>query len=118
MKPTHGRTLPVRVVRLAGRVALALVVVAVCVVVAMQFEGIVAKNVAVAREISAARADIADVRARELHQRATIARLSSARGAVPEIHEKLRLIGPHEQIIYLHGSGVPTPEPETFGTER
>ncbi|GAC1490723.1 MAG: hypothetical protein NVS2B8_14620 [Vulcanimicrobiaceae bacterium] len=89
--------------RLAGRLALAFVIVGVLGVIAMQFTGIVVKNVAIARELSAARADVADLHAREARQRATIVRLGTARGAVPEIHEKLRLVGPHEEIIYLRG---------------
>ena len=114
----RGRTSIIPIVRLAGRCALALVVVAVLGVIAMQFEGIVAKNIAVAHELSAIRADVAALHARETHQRATIARLGTARGVVPEIHEKLRLVGPREEIIYLRGAGVPTPEPDSYGTER
>ena len=118
MNPKRGRTSIVPVVRLAGRLALALVVVAVLGVIAMQFEGIVAKNIAVAHELSTIRADVVALHAREKQQRATIARLGTARGAVPEIHEKLRLVGPHEEIIFLRGAGVPTPEPDSYGTER
>ncbi len=118
MNAKRGRTSIVPVVRLAGRLALALVVVAVLGVIAMQFEGIVAKNIAVARELSEMRADVIALHAREKQQRATIARLGSARGAVPEIHEKLRLVGPREEIIYLRGAGVPTPEHNSYGTER
>jgi hypothetical protein len=114
----RDRTSIVPVVRLAGRCALALVVVAVLGVIAMQFEGIVAKNIAVANELSAVRADVTALHARETRQRATIARLGTARGAIPEIHQKLRLVGPHEEIIYLRGTGVPTPEPDSYGTER
>lgn len=118
MKIERGRTSIIPVVRLAGRLALALVVVAVLGVIAMQFEGIVAKNIAVAHELSEMHADVIALHARETHQRATIARLGTARGAVPEIHEKLRLVGPHEEIIYLRGTGIPTPEPGSYGTER
>ena len=113
----RARIRPIRIVRLAGRIALALVVTAVLGVIAMQFEGIVAKNVAIAHELSSARADVAALHARETRQHATIVRLGTARGAVPEIHEKLRLVGPHEEIIYLRGPGAPTPRPDSYGTE-
>lgn len=118
MRPKRSSTLPLRIVRLAGRLALALVAASVLIVIAMQFEGIIAKNVAIARELSQTRSDIAALRAREARQHTTIARLGSAHGAIPEIHQKLRLIAPHEEIIYLHGAGVPTPEPDSYGTER
>lgn len=118
MKLKRGRTLPIRIVRLAGRLALAFVVVAVLGVIAMQLEGIVAKNIAVANELSSARTEVVHLRAREARQRATIARLATARGAVPEIHEKLRLVGPHEEIIFLRGAAVPAPEHDSYGTEQ
>lgn len=103
--------------RLAGRLALALVVVTVLGVIAMQFEGIVAKNVAIAHELSSVRSDVVALHARAVRQRATIDRLRTARGAVPEIHEKLRLVGPHEELIYLRGADVPTPHVDSYGTE-
>ncbi len=117
MKKLPGRNRSVAIVRLAGRIALALVVVAVLGVIGMQFEGIVAKNVAIAHELSAARTGVDALRAREARQRATIVRLGSARGAVPEIHQKLQLVGPHEEIIYLRGAGVPAPPSDSYGTE-
>lgn len=118
MKVRRGRIGPGPYVRLAGRLAVALVIVAVLGVIGMQFEGIVAKNVALAHELSAVRSDIASLRAREARQHATIVRLGTARGAVPEIHEKLQLVGPHEELIYLRGGDAPVPPPDSNGTER
>ena len=54
-----------RVVRLAGRLALLVLTLAVVAVAAVQFAGIVAKNVALAGELSATRAQIAALRAHE-----------------------------------------------------
>jgi cell division protein FtsB len=99
------------VIRLLGRLALTGIVACVLAIVAMQFEGIVARNVALAHEIAASRADIADLRARNASARATIHRLGDARGAVPEIHERLRLVGPHEELIYVRPApGDPAPD--------
>ena len=91
------------VLRLAGRLALVAVIVCVLVLVGAQFAGIVAKNVAMAHEVTASRSQIAALEKRERDQRRTLIRLASPEGAVPEIHEKLRLVGPHEEIIYVRG---------------
>jgi len=99
------------VARLAGRVAATAFGIGAVALIAVQFEGIVAKNVAVAMDVRASRAQIASFLSREAMQRRTIARLRNAQGAVPEIHDKLRLVGPNEEIIYIRGEtpGSQTP---------
>lgn len=94
---------PARILRLAGRLGFVIALACVLGVVGMQFAGIVEKNVAVANELAATRADIVALRQRKAEQLQTIERLSSAAGAIPEIHEKLRLVGPHEVLIYVRG---------------
>ncbi len=96
--------LSTRIILLTGRLALAALVLGVLAVVAIQFEGIVAKNVAVASEVRASRTEIARLEAREVQQRRTIARLRTPLGALPEIHDKLHLVGPNEEIIFLRGT--------------
>jgi hypothetical protein len=90
-----------RVLRLTGRLTLAAVVSCALVLVAVQFSGIVEKNIAMAREIQASRADIRALEKRERDQQRTLRRLASPEGAVPEIHQKLRLVGPHEELIFV-----------------
>jgi hypothetical protein len=69
------------------------------------------KNIAMARELRASRADILALEKRERDQRQTLRRLASPAGAIPEIHQKLRLVGPHEEIIFVR------PDPsETAGS--
>ena len=92
------------VLRLAGRIALVAVVACVLALVSIQFEGILAKNVAMAHEVDRSRADIAALEKREREQEITLRRLSTPEGAVPEIHEKLRLVGPHEEIVIVRGA--------------
>jgi hypothetical protein len=92
-----------RIARLAGRVAVTAFGIGMLAVIAVQFEGIVAKNVAVAGDVRASRAQIAALLAKEAVQHRTIARLANPQGAVPEIHQKLRLVGPNEEIIYIRG---------------
>ena len=81
--------------------------------IAVQFASIVARNVTVAHDVSVSRADLAALREKKREQLRTIARLSDPRGAIPEIHDKLRLVAPHEELIYIEGAPSPTPEPET-----
>ncbi len=100
-------------VRVGGRIGALVFLVAILATVAIQFEGILAKNVAVAHEIATTQTQIDDLRSREREQRRTIERLSDPRGAIPEIHEKLKLVGPHEEIIYVRGLATPTPQPES-----
>ena len=57
---------------------------------------------------SAARGQVADLHAKEQQQQRTIERLSDPEGAVPAIHERLRLVGPGEELIYLQ---QPRPRP-------
>jgi cell division protein FtsB len=96
-----------RIFRLAGRLGLLAVGVGVLAVVAVQFAGIVEKNVALASEVAASRSQIDTLRAREVKQLRTIRRLSNPAGAIPEIHDKLRVVGPHEELIYLRGAPPP-----------
>jgi len=103
-----------RTARLAGRIGLLGVCTSVLAVVAMQFTGIIEKNVAVAREVAASRADISALRERERRQLQVIRRLSDPQGAVPEIHDRLRLVGPHEEIIYVRGLPAPTAPPDDW----
>ncbi len=100
-------------IRLAGRVVLAAVALTFVALIGLQFANIVARNVAVAREVAASRADLAALREKKREQLRTIARLSDPRGAIPEIHDKLRLVGPHEELIFVEGAPSPSPEPES-----
>jgi cell division protein FtsB len=103
----------VKRIRFAGRLTLAAVGLAFVALVGLQFANIVARNVAVAHEVSVSRAELAALRAKERRQLRTIARLNDPRGAIPEIHDKLRLVGPHEELIFIEGLPSPTPEPES-----
>lgn len=103
---------------MASRFGFVLVVAFVLGVVGMQFAGILAKNFAVASELSSVRADIAHLSERKTRQRRTIGRLQSARGAVPEIHERLRLVGPNEEIIFVRGTTADTDGSEGTGDAR
>jgi hypothetical protein len=101
--------------RLAGRLVALAAIAGGLALVGVQFAGIVEKNVAMANDVRASRAEIAALQAREREQRLTLRRLSSAEGAVPEIHERLRLVGPNEELIYVRGLASPPPDPDADG---
>jgi len=94
------------------RVWLAGAVTCACAFVALQFEGIVVKNLALSRELAQARSDVQALHERQKEQRLTIERLGTPAGAIPEIHDKLRYVGPHEELIYVRGLPSPTPQPD------
>ena len=100
-------------IRLAGRLTLAVVALTFVALVGVQFFTLIVRNVAVAHEVAASRDDLARLQARKIAQLRTIRRLNDPRGAVPEIHDKLRLVGPHEELIFIEGGPSPSPEPET-----
>jgi len=96
------------VLRLAGRLVMAAVVACFVVLMGLQFRLIVLKNVAMAGELEAKRAEIAALEHRKIVQALTLKRLASPEGAVPEIHAKLQLVGPHEEIIYVRPPAGPS----------
>lgn len=98
------------VLRVAGRVGLACSALAIATVVAIQYEGIIVRNLALSRDLSTTRSDVNALRERRVKQLQEIKRLSDPLGAVPEIHDRLHLVTPHEELIYL--KGVPTASPD------
>jgi hypothetical protein len=60
-----------------------------------------------ARELRSVDGDLTMLRAKREAQLREIARLSDPRGAVPEIHDRLHLVGDKEAIIYLKGAPQP-----------
>lgn len=59
------------------------------------------ENIAMANSLSAVQDDIEQMRERRRHQEMEIRRLNDPDGAVPEIHERLRLVRPNEALIYV-----------------
>ena len=102
-----------RVIRLAGRLALTGVALAVLAVVLIQFARVGARNWSVSRELAAERAEVAALQERERRQELTVRRLSDPRGAIPEIHQMLGLVGPREDLIFVRR--VPAARDEESG---
>ncbi len=78
------------------------------VLIAVQYVRIVERNVAYIQQIQAVNADVNTLEQKRDLQLRQIQRLSDPRGAIPEIHDRLHMVGPHEEIIYLkrHDAGT------------
>ncbi len=81
---------------LAGSLAVALFTLFTLSVVRL-----VGENLAFFRELNSLQSEVTMLRARASSEERTIERLSDDRGAIPEIHDRLHVVGPHESIIYL-----------------
>jgi hypothetical protein len=93
--------------RLLGRGVVVAIVGAFITVVGLQYARIIGRNVDMADRLTAAQNDIRTLQVKRAEQDRQIRRLSDPAGAIPEIHDKLHLVGDHEAIIYLkkHGGG-------------
>lgn len=87
--------------RVAARAASAASALAFLVLVGAQFAHAIQMNLDLAHRVAAARAEHAQLLAQNERLRAEIRRLQTPEGAVPAIHDELRLVRPHEEIIYL-----------------
>ena len=99
----HGR----RLLRLLGRFTIIAIAGAFITVIGLQYVHIINKNVGLADQLAATQKDVRNLQAKRAEQAQHIRRLSDPAGAIPEIHDKLHLVGDHETIIYLkkHGDG-------------
>lgn len=89
------------VLRFAGRLTAALVGVLVFTLVSIQFARVIGANVAMATELSSVRGDITELEKHRIEQLRELRRLEDAEGAVPEIHDRLRLVRPNEVMIFV-----------------
>ena len=87
--------------RFAGRIVVMLVAMLLFSLAGVQFARLIDQNIAMAHELDATQSDIAALRVRREHQLREMHRLEDPRGAIPDIHERLRLVGPKEEMIFL-----------------
>ncbi len=97
------------VLRLAGRVVAAAIALLVVGLVAVQFARAIGENVAAMHELSTIRADIAALQRRRDEQQQELRRLRDPQGAIPEIHDRLRLVRPNEALIFVSPQPAATP---------
>ncbi|HEY4439192.1 MAG TPA: hypothetical protein VGN14_01995 [Candidatus Elarobacter sp.] len=97
---------PATLLRLAGRIGVAGVALFFVTLVGVQYARVIGRNVALARDVRGVEADVAALKVKRAHQVREIRRLSDPHGAIPEIHDRLRLVGDREAIIYLKQRGT------------
>ena len=81
------------------------------ILIAVQYARIVERNVAYVQQIHDVQRDVSALEQKRERQLQQIRRLSDPQGAIPEIHDRLHMVGPHEAIIYLkrHDAGTSDP---------
>jgi cell division protein FtsB len=93
--------------RLAGRLLAAALALLVVTLVVIQFARAIGENLAAAHELSAIRSDITALERHRDEQQRELRRLRDPQGAIPEIHDRLRLVRPNEALIFV------SPQPES-----
>jgi cell division protein FtsB len=96
-------------VRLAGRIVAVGVALLVVALVAVQFARAIGENVSAAHQLSSLRADIAALQKQRDEQQRELRRLRDPQGAIPEIHDRLRLVRPNEALIFVSPEPAATP---------
>ncbi len=102
--------------RLAARVSVLAAIVAVGSLVAVQYEGIAVRYLTLKHEVEVANAGISALETKLAKQKNDVRRLMDPRGAVPEIHDRLKEFGPDEEMIVV--KGIPSPAPGAWESAR
>jgi hypothetical protein len=71
------------------------------VLIGVQYARIIERNVSYVHQVRDVERDVAALEVKRDEQLRQIKRLSDPSGAIPEIHDRLHLVGDHEAIIYL-----------------
>lgn len=97
------------VLRLLGRITASALALLVSTLVGIQFARVIGQDVAMGRELSSVHAQITALQKRRVEQQAEIWRLHDPEGAVPEIHDRLRMVRSNEEIIFVSPAPSSTP---------
>jgi hypothetical protein len=87
--------------RLLARLGIAAIGSTFAVLIGVQYARIIERNVAYVQQVHQVESDVGALETKRAEQLRLIRRLSDPRGAIPEIHDRLHLVGDHEAIIYL-----------------
>jgi hypothetical protein len=88
-------------VRSLARTGIVAIVATFVVLIGVQYARIIERNLAYMHQLHDVEEDVAMLEQRRDEQLRRINRLSDPRGAIPEIHDRLHMVGDHEAIIYL-----------------
>lgn len=97
------------ILRLAGRCTASALGLLVFTLVSIQFARVIGQNVAAGHELASVRRQIVQLEKRRVEQEADIRRLRDPKGAIPEIHDRLRMVRPNEELIFV--SPAPAQQP-------
>jgi|SRR5579862_107300 len=92
---------PSPLLRLAGRITAVALGLLVLTLVGIQFARAIGENLAAMHQLTALRSDIAALQRRRDEQQRELRRLRDPQGAIPEIHDRLRLVRPNEALIFV-----------------
>jgi septal ring factor EnvC (AmiA/AmiB activator) len=95
----------------AGRAITAAVVLLVASLIVVQFVRAIGQNVAAAHQLSSLQTDIAALERQRDEQQRELRRLRDPEGAVPEIHDRLRLVRPNEAMVFISPAPAPAATP-------
>ncbi len=95
--------------RFAGRIAAVGIALLFVGLIAVQFARAIGENVAAVHRLSSIRADIAALQKQRDEQQRELRRLRDPQGAIPEIHDRLRLVRPNEALIFVSPQPAATP---------
>jgi hypothetical protein len=81
------------------------------ILVTVQYARIIESNGTYVQQVHDVQRDIGALEQKRDRQLRQIRRLSDPQGSIPEIHDRLHLVGDHEAIIYLkrHDAGTSDP---------
>jgi hypothetical protein len=88
--------------RTLARLGILGVTCTVVALIAVQYGRIVERNFSYAGRLSQVQSDVTALERKRDDQLREIRRLSDPQGAIPEIHDRLHLVGDREAIIYLN----------------
>ncbi len=97
---------PNAAVRLGARFGVLAVAGVVALMIAAQYAHIIHRNVSYMMQLRGVQDDISALERKRIDQEREIARLSDPQGAIPYIHDRLHMVGDHEEIIYLKRPGA------------
>jgi len=92
---------------LASRLGVGAFAAIVFLLVGVQFTRVIGENVAMAQQLASVRSDIDVLEARKRTELRELRRLADPEGAIPEIHDRLRLVREKEAIVFIKPSPAP-----------
>jgi hypothetical protein len=96
--------------RTLGRIGVVCVALVILSLIGAQYAHLIGRNLALARQLRDVERDVAGLKAHRVQQQRDIRRLSDPHGSIPEIHDRLHLVGDKEAIIYLKRGHPPAPD--------